>query len=227
MRLAIIIGILSVSISFSQIDSWAGMDFTRMSGGSDKAQLAVPKFKNTEEALAYGKTNRGNKDIVEALRQKRVEAAKMAMGFLDKADKEGTDHFDEALKWATISQFYREAMEAMGEDDRAMMVINDFKNKDEVYSFIEKHKGNEDIVKLLQAKQEALIVQWQDLVKITPLSETNLKKSRSIESQSSFISLALSFLEPLGAEFAVQVQQIGPAIKGQMINGTIYRFTHN
>lgn len=76
--------------------------------------IVIPEFKNTEEALAFGEANKGNKEVIDALIKKREEAlAKNEQFRKDMAD--GKDLTDEQMQSgmdeAVRGQFFREALE--------------------------------------------------------------------------------------------------------------------
>jgi hypothetical protein len=64
----------------------------------------IPEFKNTNEAIAFGKT--ATPEQIEQLKAKRDEA------YAKSKDFQSQKNFDEAFKAGTLGQFYNEAIQA-------------------------------------------------------------------------------------------------------------------
>lgn len=223
-KIRVLILIAIIMLNLLKVDCYAGVDFT--GGHRDSAQL-VPQFKNTEEALAFGKQHKGDREIKYLLQLKRREALVKAYEMLDKATNLESIYIQQCIDWNVRAQLYREAIEALDGKDYAMVGPPDFKNRTEVFSFVDKYKTDKSALDALVDKQEKLMKEWQEMLLKLPLSDNNKVRVKQIDDQISYILLALKFMEPVGGVFKGQSIPIGKPYRGQIINGTTYYFIHN
>ena len=92
-------------------EAHAGMNFTGL-GGKDKSMVAIPHFKNTEEAVAYGQSHKSDYDVIASLgywyEYFSTKTSELLMQYSKTKD---INTLNKAVKMATRAQLIREARE--------------------------------------------------------------------------------------------------------------------
>ena len=81
-------------------------------GSGEDNTVEIPKFKNTNEAMAYGKANVGNKKVIDELKLRYKAKQAETKRILDLPLDQQTDELlQSGMNEAVVGQFYREAYE--------------------------------------------------------------------------------------------------------------------
>lgn len=151
-----------------------------------KDEIEIPDFKNTEEAIAFGKENKGNQRVIEALKAKRKELQETA-----------SNEKDEEKKFTLIqkAQFPREAFEvaegkgsaAKFEEGRnAKSNGTGFKETGEQAQGLE--QGTEGQIRLRDDEKNGMEAEWGTVepavnienLNISETAKTKLKKATEV-----------------------------------------------